>query len=295
MQKTRGWRAVSWIGGGGFLFLLLLFLLNLYLGGEGPGRGKIGLVHIEGIILDSKEVLQQLEKHRSNQAIKAVVVRINSPGGGVAAAQEIYEELDKIRSRQGKPVVVSMGGLAASGGYYIACASDRIFANPGTITGSIGVIMQLANISQLMEKLGIKSVIIKSGVHKDMGSFTKEVSPEDQRIFQGVLDDAHDQFMDAVAKGRRIDKERVRMIADGRIFTGRQAMSLGLVDELGDLSDAISYAAQRAGIKGTPRIVEERRRRLSLLDLLGSKISSFSPAGIEMLRGGTFSVQYLME
>jgi len=295
MQKTRVWRAVSWIVGGGSAFLFLLFLLSLYLSGEGLGAGKIGLIHIEGVILDSKEVLQELEKHQRNHAIKALVVRINSPGGTVAAAQEIYEELNKIRSRQGKPVIVSMGGLAASGGYYIACASDRIFANPGTITGSIGVIMQLANISQLLEKVGIKSVVIKSGQHKDMGSFTKELSTEDQRIFQGVLDDAHDQFVEAVVKGRRIDKGRVREIADGRIFTGRQAKSLGLVDELGDLADAISYAAQRAGIKGTPKIVEQRRRKFSLLDLLGSKISPLSPASMELLRGGYFSVQYLME
>lgn len=295
MQKAKLWRGLFWIMGGGFFFLLLLYLLNLYLIKEGPGTGKIGLINIEGVILDSKEVLQQLEKHQSNQTIRALVVRINSPGGGVAAAQEIYEELNKIRSQHRKPVVVSMGSLAASGGYYIACASDRIFANPGTITGSIGVIMQLANVSQLLEKVGIRSVIIKSGEHKDMGSITKEVSSEDQRIFQGVLDDAHDQFIEAIVKGRKIDKERVREIADGRIFTGRQAIGLGLVDELGDLADAICCAARMAGIKGKPKIVEERKRKFSLLDLLGSKIFPFSPTTTEVLGGGIISVQYLMK
>jgi protease-4 len=274
--------------------LFVLFLLNLYVIRDGAGGGKIGLIRIEGAILDSKEILHQLERHQDNQSIKAVVVRVNSPGGGVAAAQEIHEELNKTRSRYGKPVVVSMGSLAASGGYYIACASDRIFANPGTITGSIGVIVQLANISQLLQKVGIRSVVIKSGEHKDMGSMTKEISPEDQRIFQGVLDDAHDQFIEAVVKGRKLDQARVREIADGRIFTGRQAMGLGLVDEMGDLADAISFAAQMVRIKGKPKIVEERRRKLSFLELMGSKMfPSFFPATDGM--GGSLSVQYLMK
>ena len=295
MKKSRVGvgKVISWIIGGGFLFFLLIFLVSLYIAREGPGAGKIGLINIEGVILDSKETLAQLDRYQKNQTIKALVIRINSPGGGVAAAQEIFEELQKTKSQHRKPIVASMGSLAASGGYYVACASDRIFANPGSITGSIGVIVQLANISGLLEKVGVKSVTIKSGEHNDMGSMTKDLSPEDQKIFQGVLDDMHDQFIDVVAKSRRMNKEKVREISDGRIFTGRQAISLGLIDELGDLSDAVNCAAQMAGIKGKPRIVEERKRVFSLLELLGSKIFSF-PASPPDAGWPTFCVQYLM-
>jgi protease IV len=291
MRKDKTGKVISWIVGGGFVLFLVVFLASLYIVREGPGAGKIGLIHIEGVIVDSKDALDQLEKFERNRAIKALVIRINSPGGGVAAAQEIYQELQRTKSQRRKPIVVSMGGLAASGGYYIACASDRIFANPGSITGSIGVIVQLANISRLLEKVGVKSVTIKSGEHKDMGSTTRDLSPEDQKIFQGVLDDVHDQFIDAVAKSRKMDKEKVREIADGRIFTGKQAISLGLVDELGNLSDAVNCAARMAGIKGRPRVVEEQKKGLSLLDLLGSKIFSSPPVD-----GGwsLFWIQYLM-
>jgi protease-4 len=294
MQKDRIGKIISWVIGGGFVLFLLVFLVSLYIAREGPGAGKIGLINIEGVIVDSKEALEQLDRYQKDRTIKALVIRINSPGGGVAPAQEIFEELQKTKSQHRKPIVASMGSLAASGGYYIACASDRIFANPGSITGSIGVIVQLANISRLLEKVGVKSVTIKSGEHKDMGSMTKDLSPQDQKIFQDVLDDVHDQFIEVVAKSRRMDKEKVREISDGRIFTGRQAVSLGLIDELGNLSDAVNCAAQMAGIKGKPRIVEERKRLFSLLDFLGgSKIFSFPVSASD---GGwpTFRVQYLM-
>lgn len=272
--------------------MVLLFLLSHYLAREGSG-GRIGLVTIEGVIMDSKEAIEQLDKFRNNQTIKALVIRINSPGGGAAAAQEIYGELNKVRSQLRKPVVASIGSLGASGGYYVACASDRIFANPGSITGSIGVIMQLSNISRLLEKVGVQSAIIKSGDHKDMGSTVKDLSPGDQKIFQEVLDDVHDQFIEAVAKGRKMDKGRVREIADGRIYTGRQALNLGLVDEMGSLSDAILYAARLAGIKGKPKVVEERKRRFSFLDFLGSRIFSFSSA-TSPIPWQSLSIQYLM-
>jgi len=291
--NTTGRRLLWTIGGGLLSLLAVLFFLGFFLAREGYGAGRIGLIRIEGVIADSREALDQLEKFQRSQTIKAVVLRINSPGGGVAPAQEIYEELNKTRSQHKKPIVASMGSLAASGGYYIACASDRIFANPGSITGSIGVIMQLANISRLLEKVGVKATVIKSGEHKDMGSMTKDISPGDQKIFQEVLDDVHDQFVEAVVKGRKLDKGKVAEIADGRIFTGRQAVGLGLVDELGDLSDAINCAAQLAGIKGRPKIVEERKRRFSLLDILGSRIFPFSPSNTDSA-WPPLSVQYLM-
>jgi protease IV len=293
MQMGKLGRGLSWVIGGGLVFLGVLFMLSLYMAKRDSGSGKIGLIRLEGAILDSRETLEQLDKHQNNEAIKALVVRINSPGGGVAAAQEIYEEFDKIRSQRKKPVIVSMGSLAASGGYYVACASDRIFANPGSITGSIGVIMQLANVSGLLDKVGIRSVTIKSGEHKDMGSMTKEMSPEDRKIFQEVLDDAHDQFIEAVVRGRKMDKGKVREIADGRIFTGRQALGLGLVDELGDLSDAIAYAARVTGIRGRPKIVEEKKRKF-LLGMAGSRVLSFLTAQTSDPIAQPLSIYYLM-
>lgn len=255
------------------LSLFLLFFGAAFLLGKGPllGGEKVALVIIEGVILDSKEVIEQLEKHRSNPSVKALVVRINSPGGGVAPSQEIYEELGKVREA-GKPVVASMGAVAASGGYYIASAADLIVANPGSITGSIGVIMQIPNISGLLKKVGIKAVVIKSGEHKDLASAFRELTSGERRILQGVLDDVHDQFIDAVAKGRRMDRKKVEPFADGRIFSGRQALALGFVDELGDLQDAIERAAKLGGIPGKPKVIQERKRRFSLLDLVTQTI-----------------------
>lgn len=264
------------------LGLFLLFFAAAFLLGKGwlLGGGKVALVTIDGVILDSKEIIEQLEKHRVNPSVKVLVVRINSPGGGVAPSQEVYEELGKIREA-GKPVVASMGAVAASGGYYIASASDLIVANPGSITGSIGVIMQIPNISDLLQKVGIKAVVIKSGEHKDLTSTFRKLTGDERRILQGVLDDAHDQFIDAVAKGRRMDRKKVEPLADGRIFSGRQALALGLVDELGDLQDAIERAAKLGGIPGKPKVIQERRRRFSLLDLFVQALGlahSVSPA-----------------
>ncbi|MCZ7627197.1 MAG: signal peptide peptidase SppA [Candidatus Methylomirabilis sp.] len=192
--------------------LMLLFSLAFSLGRwERMGGSKIALITVEGVILDSKEIIEQLEKHRTNPTVKAIVLRINSPGGGVAPSQEIYEELLKTRETAKKPVVASMGSVAASGGYYIASASDLIMANPGTITGSIGVLLQIPNISGLMQKIGIKSVVVKSGQHKDLASPTREMTEAERQILQGMLDDVHDQFIDVVAKSRRLDRKRSRL------------------------------------------------------------------------------------
>ncbi|MFQ5992635.1 MAG: signal peptide peptidase SppA, partial [Nitrospiraceae bacterium] len=192
--------------------------------------------------------------------VKAIVIRIDSPGGGVVPSQEIYDAVNRIRKDSNKTVLASMGTVAASGGYYIATATDRIIANPGTLTGSIGVVMELANLQQLFKKLGVESVVIKSGRYKDMASPFRKMTREDRAILQSVLDDVHAQFIDAVAEGRSLDVTAVRSLADGRIFTGRQAQEVKLVDELGDLEHAIRLAAEMAGIEGKPRVVEPRRR-----------------------------------
>lgn len=290
MQKKSPWKIVGLIVGAIFLFFLLVFGATLYLGKRYSfGPDKVALIKIEGILVDSKDVIEQIEKFKENPTIKAYVVRINSPGGGVVAAQEIYEEIQKVRRLHGKPFIASMAAISASGGYYIASATDRIIANPGSITGSIGVIMQIPNISGLLKKVGIKSVVIKSGEHKDLASSTRELTDEEMRILQQVLDDVHDQFIEAVAKGRNIDKAKVLALADGRIFTGRQALKLGLVDELGNLQDAIDKAAKIGGIVGKPNVIEEKKRRFSILDLLTGLlgINLFTPSS------PYFSLDYL--
>ncbi len=269
MARRSVLRAVAVVGGAGLLFFAAVFTVA-YLTGirETLGGPKVALVEIEGVILDSKETTDQLERHLQNPTVRAFLIRINSPGGGVAASQEIYEELLKVRRVHGKPVVASMGSLAASGGYYVASAADRILANPGTITGSIGVIMQIPNFGELLQKIGIRSVVIKSGAYKDLASGTRELTPDERRILQSVLDDVHDQFIQAVADSRRLERRRVEQLADGRIFSGRQAQELGLVDELGNLQDALVRAGALAGIPGPPTVTQIEKPRFSLLRLL---------------------------
>ncbi|MDA8171089.1 MAG: signal peptide peptidase SppA [Nitrospiraceae bacterium] len=231
---------------------------------------KIGLVRVEGPITDSGNIIDEIKDYASDPSIKAIVMRVDSPGGGVAPSQEIYEEVRKAAAK--KFVVVSMGSLAASGGYYISVPATRIFANPGTITGSIGVIMEVPNIQGLLGKLGVKTEVIKSGRNKDLGSLFKAMPPEQRRILQEALDNVHEQFIEAVASGRKIPLDRVKALADGRIFTGEQAKALKLVDNLGDLEDAIAAAKTMAGIKGKPSIVKKKKGH-GILGLLDSKIS----------------------
>jgi protease-4 len=202
-----------------------------------------------------------LTKYGDDASIKAIVLRIDSPGGGVASSQELYEEVKRIRSA-GKLVVASMGSVAASGGYYIACVADRIFANAGTVTGSIGVIVQLANASELLHKVGIESTVITSGPFKDSGNPTRPLRPDERQVFQTLVDDVYQQFIEAVAQGRNLPLDEVRQAADGRIYTGRQAKDLHLIDQLGSLHDAIKYAASRIGIVGKPKLVQEGKERL---------------------------------
>ncbi|MBI4489090.1 MAG: signal peptide peptidase SppA [Deltaproteobacteria bacterium] len=221
------------------------------LGGEG-----VGVLEIEGSIDDSREALQNLKRFGEIKGIKAVVVRIDSPGGGVAPTQEIYEEIEKLKKK--KPVIASLGGMATSGGYYIASACDQVVANPGTLTGSIGVIMQLGNVEELMKKLGLKGYSIKSGPHKDIGSPLRPLSPEGRAILQSLVDNVHGQFVSAVARGRGMAEDKIRELADGRVYSGEQAKGLGLVDILGNVEDAIDLAAKRAGIKGPPQVFYSR-------------------------------------
>ncbi len=276
----------------GLLLFFTVYVATWMLEDGSMSDGRIALVRIEGVILDAKDIIDELIRYEETPSVKAIVLRIDSPGGAVVPSQEIYNQVKRIRTKSQKKVVVSMGTVAASGGYYIASASDRIVANPGTLTGSIGVIMELANVAGLFEKIGVESVVVKSGAYKDLASPFRKMGAEEREILQNVLDDVHNQFIEAVSEGRGMKLGQVRHLADGRVFTGRQAMKLGLVDELGDLEDAIRLTAEMVGIKGKPKIVETKKG-FSILDLLrnqwlGSLHYSLSP------RGRTVSLQYLL-
>jgi len=266
-RKRTVWTALALLGLLVVAVIGVSLLISMTLDSGWLGGEKVGVIRIEGVITDSRETIEELRRFRDNPSIKAVVLRIDSPGGGVVPSQEIHAELLKARKDGRLKVVASMGNLAASGGYYIAVATDKIVANPGTLTGSIGVIMELANVQGLLEKVGVQSVVIKSGRYKDLASPFRAMSAEDRALLQSVLDDVHDQFIRAVATGRALKVEQVRDLADGRIFTGRQARTAKLVDELGDLQDSIKLAARLVGIEGEPRVVEPRKR-FSFRDLL---------------------------
>jgi len=243
-------------------------------GGEyiSSGSGdKIAIVEINDVIMSSEKTVEQIKKFREDKSIKAIILRINSPGGGVAASQEIYEEVKRTRE-SGKIIVVSMGSIAASGGYYIAVGSSLIIANPGTLTGSIGVIAQFISIKDLAEKLGISQTTIKSGSLKDAGSPFKQMNDSDKAYFQDVVDNSFMQFLDVVATERKMDKETLLKYANGRVFTGLQAKEYGLIDSLGTFEDAIRITSKMAGIEGEPRIVREKKRFSVFEELLGSKI-----------------------
>jgi protease-4 len=235
---------------------------------EMPVKERVALVRVEGPMMESKSVIEEIKGYVKDRSIRAIVMRVDSPGGGVVPAQEIYEEVRK--AVKAKRVVVSMGSVAASGGYYISSPADKIIANPGTITGSIAVIMEIPNIKELMDKLGIKTEVVKTGKYKDIASIFRGIGKEEREIIQGVMDDVHEQFIKAVSDGRKMPLDDIRKIADGRIFSGRQAKEIGLVDELGDLEYAIKTASRLAGIKGEPEIVE-KKEKYPLLELLKGK------------------------
>lgn len=229
-------------------------------------RPKVAVVSLTGTIVSSRGIVSTLQELAENSSVKAIVLRVDSPGGGVAASQEIYEEVKSV-SDTVKPIIVSMGSIAASGGYYVSCGATRIVANPGTITGSIGVIAMFPNYAKLMAKLGLQMDVIKSGKYKDSGSPFRKMTEADKKYFLGVVDNSYDQFLNVVAKQRKLPIDKLKKFANGRVFTGEQALKLGLVDTLGSLEDAISIAARLGGITGKPEVVEAKRPR-SLADMI---------------------------
>lgn len=271
-------------------FFIFVYGTTIFIEGPSITDDKIAIIRITGVILDSTGTIEELEKYSQNPSVKAIVLRIDSPGGGVVPSQEIYEEVKKIKDEGKKKIIVSMGSVAASGGYYIASASDKIVANPGTLTGSIGVIMELTNLEGLLNKVGIESVVVKSGEVKDIGSPFRKMTEKERGLLQNLLDDIHGQFIDAVASGRGIKREEIKLLADGRVFTGRQAKDVGLVDEMGNLQDAIKVAADIVGIKGKPKVVETKKR-FSFIDLL-KDFSFLSMEKIMPSRNGTINLKY---
>jgi len=305
-----------WIGvGSGILLCLLIPLSCVGLGllsvsgGTSTGRvweDAVAVVRIEGTIVSGREqdwaltttdnaysesIIQRLERAQEDPSVKAIVLRVNSPGGSIVATDEIYSALKETT----KPVVVSMGEMAASGGYYVSCAAQKIVANPVTLTGSIGVISTVPNFEGLLDKIGVEMLVIKSGAMKDELSPYRQPTEEEIAHWQGITDEAYEQFLGVVAEGRDLDLEEARELADGRVYTGQQALQLGLIDELGNLSDAIDLAADLGGIEGEPRIIEYQRAPnlmeilLSGLSPLPDRISIDDLLGIER----RFTVQYL--
>ncbi len=253
-------------------FFLLLLGISRMDGFSLSMGGKVAVLPISGMIADSEQVIEQMKRFEKDNAVKAIVLRINSPGGGVAPSQEIYEEVRKLNAK--KPVLTSMGTIAASGGYYIASATRKIYANPGTMTGSIGVVMPFMNVKDLVDKIGLKGMAVKSGEFKDIGSPLREMTPEDRQVLQSVVDNVHLQFVNAVAAGRKLPREDVLKIADGRIFTGEQAKALKLVDALGNLEDTVADAAKMGGISGEPKVVTPPKSKISLLEFLREEMRS---------------------
>ena len=235
-------------------------------GEQTPGGDGIAIINVDGIIIDSTPYLESIRKISETDSIKAVVVRINSPGGAVATSQEIYEELKNLGEQV--PVIVSMGTVAASGGYYVACAASKIYANPGTITGSIGVIAQFANYEQLLKWAKVEVEVIKSGELKDLGSPFKKMPKEEKKYLQTLLESVHAQFENTVSAGRKIAPEKIALLSDGRIFTGSQAKELALVDEIGTLETAIAEARERGGLKEDSWIKKYPVKKKTLLDFV---------------------------
>jgi protease-4 len=259
-----------------YLGVAVLFVVALSAGFAPTGGGgavfgaRVAIVELEGTIIDVDDVLRELKSHRDNPQVKAVVLRINSPGGVVGPTQELHAAVMRLRE-SGKPVVASLGAVAASGGYYVAVAADKIYANPGTLTGSIGVIFQLPNLDGLMKKVGVDYVVVKAGRYKDIGNIARPMTAEEQRILQSLLDDVHAQFISAVATGRKLDRAQVLGFADGRIVSGAQAKDLKMIDALGGLEEALDGAAMLAGLPRPPKVIGPHRK-LSIMDLLRNQL-----------------------
>src|SRR6266851_9350415 len=279
------------IGGGAFfLFLLAVFslvYLTLHAGSSEAGFGgfgdRIGVVDLDGVILSPQPVVGQLKKFGDDSSIKAIILHVNSPGGGVAASEEIYREVKRIRSEKKKRIVVSIETVGASGAYYVASASDKIYADQGSIVGSIGVIAQWVNYGDLLKWAKLKDIVIKTGEFKDTGNPTRDLTPAEQAYMQSLIDNMFGQFVKAVADGRGLKFDDVKSIANGKVWTGEEALPMKLIDQVGDFEAAVADTAKSVGIKGEPSLVRPDKERKTVLDLLLGDVSQYLPAREKLL------------
>jgi len=287
-------RTVLWIligGGAFFLFVLAVFslvYLTLHAGGGnqaafGGFGDRIGVVDLDGVILSPQPVVGQLKKLADDSSIKAIILHVNSPGGGVAASEEIYREVKRIREDKKKRIVVSIETVGASGAYYIASASNKIYADQGSIVGSIGVIAEWVNYGDLLKWAKLKSIVFKSGEFKDTGNPARELTPAEQAYMQGLIDNMFGQFVQAVADGRGMKFDDVKAIANGKVWTGKEALSMKLIDNVGDFEAVVKDTAQSVGISGEPTLVHPEKNRRTVLDLLLGDVSQYLPDTEKML------------
>ena len=290
-------RTVLWIvigGGAFFLFVLAVFTLvylTLHTGEQATIHSfgdKIGVVDLEGVIIDPRVVVPQLKKFGDDNSIKAIILHVNSPGGGVAASEEIYREVKRIRDEKKKRIVASISSVGASGAYYISAATNKIYADKGSIVGSIGVIASWTNYGDLLHWAKLKDITMKAGEFKDTGSPTRDMTPAEKEYVQSLIDNMHTQFIQAVADGRNSDGRKVKVediqaIANGKVWTGEQALSLKLIDQVGDFQAAVDDTAKAVGIKGEPVLVHPERERKTVLDLLFGDVSEWLPTREKLL------------
>jgi protease IV len=284
-RRSRTWLWILIGGGAFFLFVLAVFTLvyvTLHTGGTESalsGFGdKIGVVDLDGVIIDPNTVVDQLKKFDDDSSIKAIIIHVNSPGGGVAASEEIYREVKRIHDEKKKPIIASIETVGASGAYYVSSATNKIYADNGSVVGSIGVIAEWVNYGDLMRWAKLKPEVLKVGEFKDTGDPTRELTPAEKAYMQGLIDNMYGQFVAAVAQGRHESVEQIKAIADGRVWTGQQALGLKLIDKIGDFQTAVDETAKSVGISGEPTLVHPEKDRKTLLDLLFGDVSQWLPS-----------------
>ena len=288
-RRSRVWLWLLFGGGAFLLFVGAVFTL-VYLSFNGSNEesfsgfgDKIGVVELEGVILSPKQVVSQLKKFAEDDSIKAIILHVNSPGGGVAASEEIYREVKRIHDAKKKRIVASIETVGASGAYYVASASDKIYADKGSIVGSIGVIAQWVNYAELLQWAKLKSITMKAGEFKDTGNPAREMTPAEQQYLQALIDNMHTQFIQAVAEGRKMKESDIRLIANGKVWTGEQAFPMKLVDQIADFEDAVKDTAKDVGIKGEPSLVWPPKPKRSGLDLMFGDVSDYLPTREKLL------------
>ena len=289
MADGKGSRTLLWIvigGGAFFLFVLAVFALvyiTLHSGQQTASFGssfgdKIAVVDLEGLILSPKSTVDQLKKYADDDSVKAIILHVNSPGGGVAASEEICREVKRIRDEKKKRIVAAIESVGASGAYYVSSATNKIYADEGSIVGSIGVISEWVNYGDLLHWAKLKAIVMKAGEFKDTGNPTREMTPSEQQYLQSLIDNMHSQFIQAVADGRKMKYQDVKVIADGKVWTGQQAASMKLIDQVADFQAAVKDTAKSVGIRGEPTLVRPEKERKTVLDLLFGDISQYLPS-----------------